>query len=252
VLLTPALLAAAHGDAWQVEGVERRPYGGDAVELPGVRLMASGLAHPQWNGGDVDDPADVDLDAVRAWYADRAGAWGLRIPAGSDWPHGRRILTKTLWGRTLADLPAERAVVGLDLSVAGVDDLPAVLAVDTAAFGSDPHEEGPWSAPHLASDAVDVLLGAWDGVPVATGYAVRSDGRAGPAVHIGGIAVLPAYAGRGIGSALTLRLMSRARDAGAGLAHLEPETPRAAGVYARLGFVEAAALDIYVGMGPGE
>lgn len=252
MLLTPALMQAAHADAWQVEGLLRRPRGGDAVELPGVRLMASGLAHPQWNSGDVDDPAAVDLDQVRAWYADRAASWGLRLPAGTDWPHGRRILTKPLWGLDLAAVLPEHEVDGLVLRAAGPDDLPDVLAVDTAAFGSDPAQEGPWSAPHLESEAVDVLLGVLCGAPVATGYAVRSDGRAGPAVHIGGIAVLPAYEGRGIGTALTLRLLHRARGVGAALAHLEPETPRAAAVYARLGFAEAAALDIYVGMAAGE
>lgn len=246
--MSPARLQTAHSDAWQVEGILRRPHGGDATELAGARLMASGIAHPQWNSGDVDDPHAVDLDEVRTWYADRAPAWGLRVPAGASWPHGRRILTKTLWWLDLAELQAERTIDGLDLAAAGPGELRDVLAVDTAAFGSDPAEEEPWTAPHLASSAVDVLLGVLDGEPVATGYALTSDGRAGPAAHVGGIAVLPAYEGRGIGSALTLRLLHRARAVGAAFAHLEPETPRAAEVYERLGFTEGAALDIYVEM----
>lgn len=40
---------AAHADAWQAEGRIRTPYGGGAEELPGVRLMASGLPYAQWN-----------------------------------------------------------------------------------------------------------------------------------------------------------------------------------------------------------
>ncbi|MGD9956559.1 MAG: GNAT family N-acetyltransferase [Candidatus Nanopelagicales bacterium] len=248
MVLTPRDVLDAHGDAWQVEGLLRRPHGGDATELPGARLMASGLAHPQWNSGDVDDPAAVDLAQVRAWYAGRAASWGLRLAAGTPWPHGRRILTQSLWARTLDDLPTGAAVPGLELVAAGPDDLGDVLLVDSAAFGSDPAQEGPWAAPHLAADTVDVLLGRLDGVPVATGYSVRSDGRAGPAAHVGGIGVAPAYEGSGIGTALTLALLRRAQASGARFAHLEPETARAARVYDRLGFAETASLDIYLGM----
>ncbi len=249
--ITPELLRTAHADAWQVEGELRRPYGGDAVEFSGVRLMSSGLDHPQWNSGDVDDPALVDLEAVAAWYSARAAAWGLRLPAGASWPHGRRILTKPLMGRDLADLSAAPAapvpsVPGLDLRPATPDDLEPVLSVDAAAFGSDPVVEGPWSAPHLSDPRVDVLLGLLDGLPVATGYGVRSDGRAGPATHVGGVCVLPAYEGRGVATALTAALLRRAAGTGVRLAHLEPETPRAAAVYRRLGFVEVQGIDIYL------
>jgi hypothetical protein len=55
----------AHGDAWQEEGRLRVPYGGAFAELPGIRLMASGLPHPQWNNGDVTEPALVEVDLVR-------------------------------------------------------------------------------------------------------------------------------------------------------------------------------------------
>lgn len=244
--ITPELVRAAHGDAWQVEGELRRPYGGDAVELTGVRLMSSGLAHPQWNSGDVDDPALVDLDAVADWYSGRAGAWGLRLPADAAWPHGRRILTKALMGRGLADLPTAPPVPGLDLRPASVADLEAVVSVDAAAFGSDPVVETPWARPHLADPRVDVLLGVLDGIPVATGYAVRSDGRAGAATHVGGVCVVPDAEGRGIGTALTLRLLADAAALGARLAHLEPDTDRALGVYERLGFVSVPGLDIYL------
>ncbi|MGN6246379.1 MAG: hypothetical protein ACTHQ3_22240 [Motilibacteraceae bacterium] len=54
----------ALADYWQAEGRLRADVGGGAVELPGVRLMASGLDHPHRNSGDVTDPALVDLDAA--------------------------------------------------------------------------------------------------------------------------------------------------------------------------------------------
>lgn len=66
----------AHGDAWQVLGRLRVPHGGDCAELPGIRLMSSGLQHPQWNNGDVTDSRLVDIEQVRAWYATRGVPWG--------------------------------------------------------------------------------------------------------------------------------------------------------------------------------
>jgi hypothetical protein len=75
----------AHADAWQAEGELRQALGGGTVELPGIRLMASGPPHAQWNNGDVTDPALVPWAEVRSWYAARAdGAgvpWGVRVPA---------------------------------------------------------------------------------------------------------------------------------------------------------------------------
>lgn len=79
-------VSAAHGDAWQAEGLLRRPLGGGAAELPGIRLIASGLPHPQRNNGDVNDPAPVPIEEARAWFAARdrgAGVpWRVRVPAG--------------------------------------------------------------------------------------------------------------------------------------------------------------------------
>lgn len=61
-----AQVTAAQGDAWQAEGRLRVPLGGGAEELPGVRLMSSGLPHAQWNNGDVTDPARMPMPRVRA------------------------------------------------------------------------------------------------------------------------------------------------------------------------------------------
>src|SRR3954467_6298632 len=79
----------AHADAWEAHGRYREPSGGGVERLPGVRLMASGLPHPQWNSGDVTDPRAVHLAAVKDWYADLGVPWGVRVPAGAEWPHGR-------------------------------------------------------------------------------------------------------------------------------------------------------------------
>ena len=46
---TTTWVRTAHGDAWQTLAIATE-------ELPGSRLSATGLPHPQWNNGDVDDP----------------------------------------------------------------------------------------------------------------------------------------------------------------------------------------------------
>jgi GNAT superfamily N-acetyltransferase len=234
----------AHGDAWQVQGRLREPYGGAAAELPGIRLMASGLQHPQWNNGDVTDGALVDVERVAVWYARLGVPWGVRVPAGEPWPHGRRLFRKRLMG--LTELCPAPPVPGLVLRAAGPGDLEAVLHVDTVGFGSEPAAERPWIEPHLSADRATVALAVLDGRPVGTACALRSDGRAGPAAYVAGVAVLPEARRRGVGAAMSSWLVERALAAGAQLAHLQPDDDDAARVYARLGFVEVPGLDVYV------
>lgn len=246
MLITADIVRTAYADAWQVEGRLRHEAGGATTEVTGARLMSSGLGHPQWNSGDVHDPAAVDLDAVRAWYAGLGVPWGLRLPAGATWPHGHRILSRGLMGLTPSGHLAAPPVPGLELRPATASDVDVVLAVDSAAFGSDPSAELPWTLPHLRTPEVDTVLGLLDGVPVATGYAVRSHGLAGPAALLGGICVLPPAEGRGVGGALTSWLLERSFGQGTLLATLQPETERASAVYLRLGFEAVDGVDIYL------
>ena len=46
--LTAQRVRQAHGDAWQTVGAACIARGGGVLELPGVRLMATGLHHPQF------------------------------------------------------------------------------------------------------------------------------------------------------------------------------------------------------------
>ena len=235
---------AAHADAWQEQGRLRVAYGGGAAELQGIRLMASGLQHPQWNNGDVTDAGLVDIEQVAAWYAGLGVPWGVRVPAGMPWRHGRLLFGKRLMGLTRLRPPPP--VPGLVVRAASPADLEAVLHVDSVGFGSDPSVERPWIEPHLSADRVTVALGLLDGQPVATAYALRSDGRAGPAVYVAGVAVLPEARRRGVGAAVSSWLVGRALGSGAQLAHLHPDDDAAARIYARLGFVEVAGFDVYV------
>ena len=254
---TPAVDAErvriAHGDAWEAHGRHRERYGGGAVRLPGIRLMASGLPHPQWNNGDVTDPASVDLDTVRKWYAERGPSgggvsWGVRVAAGATWPHGRHLFRK----RLMALAPDEFAPVGpppgVELRAAGPADADAVLAVDVVAFEAPDDVERPWVEPLLSQPGVTVCVAEDAGVAVGVGHVLVSDGEAGPAAYVAGIGVLPAARGRGVGAAVSSWLVERGIDAGARLAHLHPDTDAAARIYARLGFVEVEGFDVYVDM----
>ena len=227
----------AHGDAWQTLGVRA------VAELRGVRLMATGLPHAQWNNGDVDEPERVDIGAVRRWYADLGVPWGMRVPARSAWPHGRRLFTKRLMGLTAnAFAPTGSA----DVRAAQASDLVAYLHVDSTAFEEPPEVQRPWLELLVAHPAATVAVAEVDGEVVAAGHVVVADGRAGRTGYVGGIAVLPEARRRGIGAAISSWLVRRAFDGGAAMCHLHPDTDHAAGIYRRLGFVEVDGFEVYV------
>jgi GNAT superfamily N-acetyltransferase len=247
-----ARVHAAHGDVWQAEGRLRTALGGGACELPGVRLMSSGLPHAQWNNGDVTDATQFDVEAARAWYAARAhGAgvpWGVRVPAGQAFSHGRLLFRK----RCMALLPAQHRVAPrpamATITRACAADLGALSTVDAEAFGDDVKQVRRWIEPHLDAAGFDVAIARRGSEAVGAATAVRTDDRAGPCVGIFGVGVLRTARGAGIGAALTSWLLERAFAAGATLAHLNPNSDEAARVYARLGFSETVGLDVYTGL----
>lgn len=196
---------SAHGDAWQAHGRLRATSGGGAEEWAGIRLMASGIAVPQWNNGDVTDPHEVDIDAVRAWYADRGVPWGVRV--ADD-----------------VRLPADPA--GLDVSVAGPDDIEDYVRVDAAAFGEDDTgETRMWTRPLVGAAGFRLLLARLEGEPVG---------------------VLATARRRGVGAALVADAVRWGLGAGANLAWLNPDPEAAVRLYSRLGFEETGGFDVYV------
>jgi GNAT superfamily N-acetyltransferase len=239
-----ARVRTAHADAWAAEGVMREPMGGGALVLTGIRAMASGLSHPQWNGADVTG-ATPDLEGARAFYAERGLPLAVRVPEGMAWDAGRRVARLRLMGLELRAFTPAADVPGLAVHAAGPDDLDAVLDLDVAAFGGDREVTRPWIAPHLEAAACTVALATLGGVPAGTAYSIRTDGAAGPCVLLAGVAVAERLRRRGIGAAVSSWLLARASAAGARLAHLHADTDAAARLYARLGFVEAGALGVF-------
>ncbi|AEE47379.1 hypothetical protein [Cellulomonas fimi] len=239
------LARTVHADAWELHGRLRAGRGGGAATLPGIRVMASGLPHPQWNNGDVTDPTRVDLAAVRQWYAVAGVPWGVRVPAGAPWPHGSFLFRKHLWLGGAADVVAA-PVPGLRIRSATTADLARVAALCAAAFDGDPALEAVWVAPHLdAPHVATVALAEVDAHDVATACVLRSDGLAGPAAYLAGLAVLPG-AGEDVAAAVSAWLLRGAFAAGARVALAHPDTDAEADVLSGLGLTPAGALDVYV------
>ena len=239
----------AHADAWQAEGRLREALGGGARELPGVRLMASGLPHAQWNNGDVTDPERFPVEDVRAWYSARAGGsgvpWGVRVPAGRPFSHGRFLFRK----RCMVLLPdrykGPGRLAGVEVDLAAPADVETVAAIDAAAFGDPVEQTRAWVEPHLGAPRIAVALARLHGEPVGVATAIVTDDQAGLCAGIFGVAVLQHARRQGIGTTLTSWLLTLAFDQGVALAHLNPDSETAARLYARLGFRETRGLDVY-------
>ena len=225
-------MRTAEGDAWQVHGALRA----GATSLRGIRLMASGLDHPQYNNADVT-AADADIDGARAWYAAFGVPWGMRVPVELPWTHGRFIFEKRLMG---LERPAPRRRPRT--SASPTTSTPSSRSTRRRSRCS----ARAWLAPQFGAPGYETALAYLDGRPVATGYSILSDGQAGPALYVAGVAVLPEARGRGIGAALTSWLIARGFERGATLAHLHPDDDAAARLYARLGFVEVPGFNVFV------
>lgn len=242
--LLAARVHEATADVWEHMGRLHEGTGGGATELRDLRLMASGLPLPAWNNADLTGPAP-DLDGADAFYGARAVPWGVRVPAGAGLERGRCRLTLRMMGLASGELRPAPAVDGLELRSAERADADLVVALDATGFGDDPKVTRPWVAPHVGAAGFVFVLAAVGGKVIGTAFTVRSDGRAGPALLLGGVTVMPEARGRGVAGAMSWWLLERGFASGALLAHLQADTATAARVYGRLGFADAGELEVY-------
>lgn len=232
-----AVVRAAHGDAWEVEGRAREAYGGGWARMHGARLMASGIPQAKWNNADIT-AADVDLDAVSAWYEARDVPWGLRVPLGLHVALGCPIFIKRCVGiRAEAFVPGESAV-RVRQARAGEGEL--IARLDAA--GGDLEQSRVWVAPQFGDPRFRHWVAESGGKPVGLATTVRSDGDAGPAAYLTGVS--------GSTSAVLDALVRTAAAAafaeGARLVHANPDDDAKAAQLSLLGGFEVPGFEVRV------
>ncbi len=218
---------SAHADAWEVEGRAREPFGGGVARLPGARLMASGLPQAQWNNADVTDAA-VDVTAIRRWYESRGVPWGMRVPLEIELDFGEPLFVK----RCVALLP--RSTPGkspASVAVRPEFDASTYADLEAAAFAYDVLEARAWLQPQFAHGAFRHWVAAIDGTPGAIGTTVRTDGDAGAASYLTGLALLPDAPVDAL-QALADVAITDAFASGAAFVHANPGTDEEDGILA--------------------
>jgi GNAT superfamily N-acetyltransferase len=135
-------------------------------------------------------------------------------------------------------VPAEAAVDGLDVRVAGDGDLRDLARVQRAAFGEAPlpADEPPSDPRRNGGGALLARVGA---EPVAAaGWTAVVDGCS----EVAGVATAEPWRRRGLAGVLTAAAARAAFAAGAELCVLSPGDEGAQRVYARAGFARAATM----------
>ena len=236
----------AHADASAVLGGVFAD--GARASARGARMMATGLAQEWCNTADVFSP-DADAVAIAEFYGSRRLRYGVRVPAGMAWSHGVRVVQlRLMFVARGAWAPVEPPPF-VEIEAAGPRDLDEVVAVDCAAFGSQPAAVGPWieGLVRAPDDAVTYACARRGETIVGVGYAIHANGVSGRSAGIGGIGVAPGARRGGIGAVLTTWLVRRSFAAGAEVVQLAADDERAVRLYSRLGFVETGSLDVYAG-----
>src|SRR5262249_31983266 len=135
ILPVPSRVQTAHADAWEVHGQLRA----GTKNLRGIRRMASGLPHPQWNNGDVT-ARDADLEGAKHFYDELQVPWGVRVPVGIEWSAGKHLFRMRLMGLVSEDFTPAPSVPRLQIRAANTSDFETLRRIDAAAFGEDAGE----------------------------------------------------------------------------------------------------------------
>ena len=238
----------ATADADQTQARVRADLGAVAKWTEGGHYFVSGIENGHYNVAHVLDAASFDVNDASAWFAANGAELALRTPR--DVPvKGTQVRSNVIMQVTPDDLRHSTGQVPVRRATS--EDLDGLVTVDREAFGPGNskalHE---WIAGHLISD--DIVTGVIElvGSPVATGYVILSDGKAGRTAQIGGIAVIPMMKRRGLGDRITTWLADYAFDHGADIVHLYTDNDIARRLYTRLGFREVGAFNVYINVEP--
>jgi hypothetical protein len=244
-MVTVERVRTAHADAWEAEGRARAAYGGGAARVRGARLMASGLPAAKWNNADVTG-ADLDVGAVRRWYAERAVPWGLRVPVELSVELGRPLFVKRCFGlRRTGFRPASRPPELL-LRQAGGSEGGWFAAAEATAFGDPVEVAEAWVGPVFGRRGFEHWVARGDGEVAAVATAVWSHGAAGPAVMLTGLAAVAGTTPAALPALATVVLERAFAAAPQALAHSHAEPGEDVTWLVRLGFSEVPGLLVRV------
>ena len=233
---------AAHADAWELEGRVREAYGGGVARISGARLMASGIAQAQWNNADVTQ-ASVDVAAIRRWYEARDVPWGMRVPLEIELDFGEPLFVKRCVALLPGALPTTRR---LSLSARRERDASAYAALEAAAFAYDASAAHAWVQPQFAHPGFRHWVATVDEAPAAIGTTVRTDGDAGPATYLTGLALIPDASVEALRTLVEVAVTD-AFASGAAFVHTNPSTAEEDEILASHTAIEVPGLLIRVG-----
>lgn len=190
--------------------------------MRGARLMASGIAQPKWNNADVVS-ADVDWDAVRAWYAARDVPWGLRVPLELDVDVGEPLFVKRCaaiergaWARASAR--------GICVRQAAPSEAELVAALDCEIFGGgDASLSRAWVEPEVGAPGFRHWVAEAAGAAVGGATTIATDGDAGPAAYLTAFGAVPGASRRDVVEALVAAACASAFEDGAAFVHANPD-----------------------------
>jgi hypothetical protein len=223
-------------------------------EARGVAAFGSGLPIPLFNQIVVtadDAPVAAMTDAVAA-LQERSAPFYVVLRRGIDDRFGSLLRglglvldEGILPGMALhpippATSPAEGHVIRRIADAAGLDDH---LRVVTDGFEIPEPIARPWIGEALWERAgCSVYVGYTDGVPVSSGFSVRT----GRTLGVYNIATVESARRRGHGAAMTARLAADGAAAGCDVAILQA-SDMGKPVYERLGYRTVVGRDVYAG-----
>jgi hypothetical protein len=203
--------------------------------------MASGLPHARWNNADVAD-ADVDLDAITAWYGLRHVPWGLRVPLEIDVDLGSPLFVK----RCIALLPEEISASSATSVQVRREQVPSrYAALEAAVFDCELDDARAWVEPQFSAAAFSHWVAEVDGAPAAIATTVQTHGDAGPAAYLTGLAALP-DAPAGALREIVLFASLEAFAVGAAFVQANPSEEQELDVLLRCGGIEVPGFQVRI------